>query len=273
MTNATMTNVPAMAPPAPQPPSALRAELVKLGAIRSTWIGYALLLLLTIGFSVFVADNNVTEPPGALGDDDIVSDLLGGVLLGVIVSIVLGAVSIGGEIGSGMLATSFAAEPRRHRLVLAKACWAGALGTLLGTVGAVVSFVVARPVQRSHGYVEPGYPDPSLFDGEVFRAVVGSGVLIGLAGVFGVGVGAAVRRSSVAIAVSLASILVPPMLGIEGPMGRFTQRFTPFSGFAVHHTIERDDYYIAPLVGLGVFAAYAALALSVGIAVTRRADV
>ena len=56
---------------------------------------------------------------------------------------------------------------------------------------------------------EGGYPAVTLADGEALRAVVGSGVYLGLLALFSLGVGAIVRHTAAAITIVLAAVLAP----------------------------------------------------------------
>ena len=66
-----------------------------------------------MGFSLFLAGGTTTDATTRPGDNDIVTDTLASVAIGVIVAAVIGAVAIGSEYGSGMIASSFrrATEP------------------------------------------------------------------------------------------------------------------------------------------------------------------
>ena len=160
-------------------PRTLHAELRKTFATRGTWIAYALLVALTVGFSLFIASGSTTDA-GALGggDNDIVADALSGVAIGAIVAAVIGAIAIGNEYASGMIASTFAAQPRRSRVLVSKAILVGMCTTAVGVAAAFVAFFATRPLQRSNGFVAPGYPDPDLTSEPVLRAILGSGALV-----------------------------------------------------------------------------------------------
>ena len=57
-------------------------------------------------------------------------------LTATIVAAVIGVVAIGNEYGSGMIATTLAATPRRSRIVLAKAAVVWLATTVVGTAAA-----------------------------------------------------------------------------------------------------------------------------------------
>jgi len=277
------------------------SEWIKAWARRSTRLAYLLLGGLTVAFSVFVAGATSTTSDGALGagggirydgaigadaggDDDLMVNALAGVLPGVIIAAAIGAVAISNEYGSGMIAPTFAATPRRHRVVLAKAGVVWLCTTVVGIVSAYASYFAARPVQRGNGYVGTGYPDPDLTDPTIIRAIVGTGIIIGLIGLMAVGVGAVVKRAAIALPIVIASLVLPGMAVVDESTARLLQRWSPLAGFAIQHTADRPAtaqptttsplfYGVAPLAGLAVTAGYAAVAVLAGLAATRRRDI
>jgi hypothetical protein len=252
---------------------AVAAEWSKLGGSRGTLVAYVLLAVLTVVLSGMVAAGTSTSPAGSFGDDDLLVNALGGLLVGVVVAVVIGAITVGGEYASGMISATFAATPRRHRAVAAKAFVTWVAVTIVGIVAAYASYFVARPIQRGNGYVAPGYPDPDLTSAPVVRAIVGTGVLIGLYAVLAVGVAAIVKRTAAAIPITIALVIVPAMVAVDDNVAKALQRWTPLAGFAIQQTVDRPDYYVRPLPGLAVTAAYAAAALVLGIVVTNRRDI
>jgi hypothetical protein len=252
----------------------VRAELRKSLARRGGWVVYALLLAVTVAFSLFIVSATTTDVTTAGGgDNDIVNDALGGIAIGAIVAAVIGAVTIGNEYASGMIAGTFAAQPRRGRVLLAKAAVVGACTTAAGVAAAFAAYFATRPVQRTNGFVAPAYPDPDLSSEPVLRAILGSGAVCGLVALLALGVGMVVKRTAITIPVVIGLLLVPALLAVDEDMARRAQSWSPFAGFSILHTVDRDDYYTTPFVGFGVLTAYAAVALAIGIAVTRRRDV
>lgn len=272
----------------------VRSEWVKARARRGTRLAYVLLGGLMVAFSVFVAslgstDEGVGDGGGrsavaGVGDDDLMVNALAGIVPGVIVAAAIGVAAMSNEYGSGMIAPTFAATPRRHRVVLAKAGVVWLCTTVVGIVSAYACYVAARPVQRGNGYVAPSYPDPDLSDPTIIRAIVGTGIVIGLVGLMAVGVAALVKRTAIALPIVIASVTLPAMAVVDESAARFLQRWSPLAGFAIQHTVDRPAtaeptttsplfYGVSPLAGLAVTAAYAAVAVVAGLVVTRRRDI
>jgi hypothetical protein len=99
-------------------------------------------------------------------------------------------------------------------------------------------------------------------------------LLLALVAVLSLAVATIVRHTAAAIPVVLLPLLVPSIVSTGLPLSVATwlTRITPAAGFAGQQTIERYDTAIAPLVGLGVLAAYAAGALGVATVLLRRRD-
>jgi ABC-2 type transport system permease protein len=254
-------------------PSVLRSESIKALGSRGVLAACGLLATLTVAFSALVVANTPsTDAPDVLGDDDIVANTLVGVLVSVVVAAVIGAGAIGREERSGMLATSYLATPRRHRVILAKAAIVATATFVIGVAASFASYLVARPLQRGQGYVAPAYPEPDLLSGAPLRAVVGTGLLIAVVGVYALGVTTIVRRTSIAIPIVIGTVILPGLLFTGDRLQQFAQRWTPFAGFSIQHTVDRPEYAAGPWHGLGINAAYAVVALAAGLVLARHRD-
>ena len=68
-------------------------------------------------------------------------------------------------------------------------------------------------------------------------------------------------------------MLIPALLP-----GKYSEQYGAklwilIGGFSIQHTVDRHDYYVGPWRGLAVTAAYAVVALVLGLIVTRRRDI
>jgi ABC-2 family transporter protein len=211
----------------------------------------------------------VTRPFG----DDLVELSLAGATVGVLAAAALGALFMTAEFRRGMIRTTFAASPGRGRVLAAKAIVLGGATFGAGLVASVVAFLVSQASLRTTTRT-PGLPELSLANPTVLRAVAGTAVLLALVAVLSLAVATIVRHTAVAIPVVILPLLVPAIVstGLPLSVANWLTRLTPAAGFAVQQTIERYDTAIAPLVGLGVLAAYAAVALGVATVLLRRRD-
>lgn len=223
-------------------------------------------------FTVTGAGDIGTLPPG--GDNDIVRDSLAGVLVGMIAIIVLGVVFMTSEYAKGLIRTTFTVSPRRGRVLAAKAVILAGTVFAVGIVAALAALVATRPIQRRNGFEPPAYPDPSLADGPVLRAVVGTALFLAVLSIFALGVAAILRRAAGAITLVIALAVVPSIVGAFLPVTAelWLNRTTPLAGLAMQQTRERFDTAIAPWAGFGVLCAWAAVALGLAFWQIRRRD-
>ncbi|SNR81696.1 ABC transporter permease subunit [Actinomadura mexicana] len=201
--------------------------------------------------------------------DDVTRNTLTGTLVGQVAIVVLAVLFVTAEYRRGMLRTTFAAAPRRGRVLAAKAVVAGLASLVAGLAAAFGSMLLAGPVQRSHGLAAP-----SLADGAVLRAVAGTGALFALIAVFSLAVAVIVRRGAPAITIVLLLLLLPQIVATGLPLSaaRWLERGTPAAGFAIQHTVDRFDQSIGPWAGLWVLCAYAAVALAAAAWLVQRRD-
>jgi ABC-2 family transporter protein len=209
------------------------------------------------------------------GDNDIVRDSLGGILIGLIPIVCLGALFMTSEYAKGTIRTTFTASPRRVRVLVAKAVVLAVTTIGIGLAAALISLYASRPIQRSRGFAPPAYPDPSLADGPVLRAVVGAGLFLAALALLSLGVGAILRRAAAALTLVTALVVLPGVLGPLLPLTLedWLGRLTPLAGMAIMQTRDRPDYVVAPWTGLAIIGGYAVVALTIAAWRIRRRDV
>jgi hypothetical protein len=197
---------------------------------------------------------------------------LTGVFVGLILLIVVAAMFITAEYRRGMIRTTFAASPRRGRVLAAKAIVIATVAFLVGAAAAAVSIRLGNHLLRASGnYV---YPTSTLTD---VRVILGTAALLALAAVLALALGTVLRQSAAAVTVVILLIVVPDMLvvAVAVPTGvqQWLMRLTPAAAFAVQQTVPQyhqvnylyapaDGFYpLAPAAGFAVLLAYTAVAL------------
>ena len=260
-------------------PQALRSEWVKLRTVRSTAWSLLLFVGISILFTTLLTSGSSTEggSPGHGGDNDIVLDSLAGVWFGAIAAAVLAVLVITSEYSTGMIRTTFAANPRRRTVLSAKTAIVGGVILLAGLATSVACFQIGQWILRGNGFnYEGGYPAITLADHEALRAVLGTGVYLGLLAVFALGVGATLRHTAGAITVVLAALLAPVIaLNFlpEGIADWVEKSCLMGAGLAIQQTVVRDDNIpLSPAGGFAVAAAYAVVALVVALWTIGRRD-
>jgi len=217
---------------------------------------------------------------------DPLGTVLKGSLIGLIAVITLGALFITAEYRRGMIRTTFAASPRRGRVLAAKAIVIGSVTFVAGLIGAVIAFPIAVRKLHSSGWASSVYPVWSLTSGHGLQIVVGTAGLLAVAAILALSAGAVLRRSAGAITAVVVLLIVPLILGTILPQGPadWLLRLTPAAAFGlqqgtpqysqVTHACEPYNgcYPLAPWDGFAVLCAWAALALAIAVYVLRRRD-
>jgi ABC-type transport system involved in multi-copper enzyme maturation permease subunit len=205
------------------------------------------------------------------------ASIVNGTIVALLIVIVLATLFATSEYRRGLIRTTFAASPRRGRVLAAKAAVAASLAFATGAIATAIAEVITRHVLAANGsYLFP-QSGPDLA-----RVIIGTGLLLGLAAALAVALGTILRRSTAAVAAAIVLLVLPGILGSQS--GNWLMRFTPSAAFAIQATLPRSslvtsDYTppngyfpISPWAGLAVLAAYAAVALGVGTWLLRRRD-
>jgi ABC-type transport system involved in multi-copper enzyme maturation permease subunit len=205
------------------------------------------------------------------------ASIVNGTIAALLFVIVLGTLFATSEYRHGLIRTTFAASPRRGRVLAAKAVVAGALAFAAGAIATAMAEVITRHVLATNGsyLFSQGGPD-------LARVVIGTGLLLGLAAALAVALGMVLRRSAVVVAAGIVLLVVPGVLGSES--GNWLMRYSPTAAFAIQATLPHSNlvtstytppngyFPVGPWVGLAVLAAYAALALGAALWLLRRRD-
>jgi ABC-2 family transporter protein len=220
---------------------------------------------------------SITDPLGVV---------LKGSAVGLLAVIALGALFITAEYRRGLIRTTFAASPRRGRVLAAKAIVIGAVTFVAGLVGTAIAMPIAEQKLRSGGWVSSVYPVWSLTSGHGLQIVIGTAGLLALAAILALSAGAVLRRSAGAITVVVALLIVPVILGTVLPQGPadWVLRLTPAAAFGlqegtpqysqVMHPCEPYNgcFPLAPWTGFAVACVWAVAALGLAAYVLRRRD-
>ncbi|WP_255952194.1 ABC transporter permease subunit [Streptomyces odontomachi] len=209
------------------------------------------------------------------------STLVLGIVVGLVVITVIATMFITVEYRRGLIRTTFAATPLRHRVLAAKAVVIGAAAFVIGTLAAAVAVPLGEHLLEANGdYVFPvGTPT-------VARVIAGAGALVALTAVAVLAVGTIVRKSAGAVTAGIVVFVLPYVIGssLSGAAERWLFRLTPAAGFSVLGTLPRsaqvaypytmaNGYYpLSWWAGLAVLCGYAALALGIAAVTLHRRD-
>jgi ABC-type transport system involved in multi-copper enzyme maturation permease subunit len=210
---------------------------------------------------------------------------LAGTFAGLVAVVVIGVLFITAEYRRGMIRTTFAASPRRGRVLAAKALVLAAVMFAAGLIAVAITIPLGEHLLRQNG--NPIFPVSAL---TWLRIAAGTAALLAVAAVLALAVGTLLRRSAGAVAAVIAGIVLPYLLAIiRGVLPAGTEewlvRLTPAAAFAIQQSTPRyaqvtaaytpgNGYFpLSPWAGFGVLCAWAALALILATFVLRRRDV
>ncbi|MEV1315061.1 ABC transporter permease [Micromonospora arborensis] len=239
---------------------AARMEWIKLRSLRSTWWTLVVTVAGTVGIGVAVGMNTRS----AAGD--VTNNALAGVVPGLLLTGVLGVLTMTSEYTSGTIRATVAAVPRRPLLLAAKAAVFGAVTLIVGEVASFIAFFAVGATLRD------GVAAPTLGQPGVLRAVAVTGAGFCLIGLLGLGLGAIIRHSAAAVGVLVAGVYVAaqfigfiahgvasymPILIVENSLSTTKPVTCGTDGAACPD-------FLSAWAGLGVLSLYAVLALTVG---------
>ena len=251
----------------------LGAEWIKFRSLRSTWYTLACLAVVAIGITLLsmsavgsqyadmtAAEQAEWDPAGR--------SLMPYVLAQLIVG-VLGVLIVTSEFATGLMQTSLAATPRRHRLLAAKAMVATAVAAVAGQVLMLAAFFIGQALIAAQDV-----PHASLGDPGVLSAVAGSGVYLAAIALLGVALGTMMRATAGALVTVVGIVFLVPAFSALFPSwfdGVFA--FWPTLGATkILETVPNPDFP-HPWLNLGGMCLGVAAVLAAAFVTFRRRDV
>lgn len=208
---------------------------------------------------------------------------LDGTFAALVAAIVVGTMFGTSEYRRRLVRTTFAATPRRGRVLAAKAVVLGVATFAVGLVGSLAAIRLGVSLRADGG--EFLLPTSTLTE---LRVAAGTAAMFALAAVLGLAVGTMVRRSAAGVALAISLVVLPFLLSVAAVLplapAEWLLRVTPAAGFAVQQTLPEYDFVLAnytapagyyplpPWAGFAVMCAWAAGALALATAVVRRRD-
>jgi ABC-2 type transport system permease protein len=245
----------------------VRAELTKLGSVRSTTWTLLATVAGTLLVTVLATQSIHFHGRHAFQGFDPTNQSLSGLALGQLTIGVLGILMITGEYGSGTIRASLAATPRRHLLLGAKAAVIAAVSLVVGELLTFACFFTGRLILSGKA------PVATIGQPGVLRALLLSGAYLALLGMFGLGLGVIIRHSAGAIAAFVGLIFVLPILlqplSAHGNLGRFTPEQILANSVAA---VVPQSGQVSPTAGFLLMVLYCAVALGIGLLLLIRRD-
>ncbi|WP_432968241.1 ABC transporter permease subunit [Dactylosporangium sp. CA-233914] len=219
---------------------------------------------------------------GASGTGVTISQALVGTFVGLVAVVVVGATFASGEYRRGMIRTTLAAQPRRGRVLAAKAAVLGTAVFAVGLAAAAAVVTFGQDVLRDAGaYVHPASTLTEL------RVAAGTALLMAGCAVLAAGLGFLLRRGVAAVTTSIVVVVLPYLLSVTVLPLRASDwllRVTPAAAFALQQSEPRyaqidnvyspaDGYFpLGAWSSLAVLAVWVAAVLGGALYVLRRRD-
>jgi ABC-2 type transport system permease protein len=247
----------------------VHAEWIKLWSVRSTGWSVAAMVALGAGLTTLVcalvapdlADGLTGEPVGAF--------ITWGLVFAQVTAVVLGALAVTSEYGTGMVRATLAAMPRRGTVLVAKALVLSAVLFVAGVVTALLGWVGGNAFLSAEGI------GIGLGDDGMLRSIVGSGLYMAGLGLLAMGAGLLLRSTAAVVSVVLALVFLVGNLVmlLPGALGEWLTKLMPGNaGSRIAAPETFNPILLEPWAGFAVFAAEVAVVLAVGAVVFARRD-
>ena len=246
----------------------VRSERTKFLSLRSTrWILAAFPVAAVVLGMVIGAATGAHWPHMSASSRahwDPTNNILAGLIPGYIVLPVLGVLMVSSEYSSGSIRSTLVAVPRREMVLVAKAIVYAAAVLAVCEVVTFATFFAGQAVMGTAPRATLGQPG-------VLRALLLSGAFLVLMGLFGLGLGAILRRSAAAMAVYAGVALVLPslLIALPGNLWRFGPIVILGNSVAAVNILPG---FLSPWAGFAAMAAYATAALAAGGVLLARRD-
>jgi ABC-2 type transport system permease protein len=199
-----------------------RMERIKVSSVRSTWWLAIAAVVSMAAAGAGVGLGYRSHIPVATAAQ-ILDNSLGGAVLAQLLLGALGVVMVTGEYGTGMIRSTFTAVPRRRIVLAAKVAVCGGAALTIGLVASFAGYLSGQLAIRG-----TAIPAASLGEPAILRAVLLTGVYLGVTALIGVGIGTIVRHSGAAIGMLFGLMFVPMIVaGLFGESGIAVGRFVP----------------------------------------------
>ena len=249
--------------------STLRAEWIKFGSVRSTPWSTVMLFVLGAGLTALICAASAGWLASADADESPLSFVTWGMMFAQITAVVLGALMVTAEYGTGMIRATLAATPRRGSVLAAKGLVLAGTLFVVGTATAFAGYLAGNWFLDREGI------GVALSDEGVVRALVGSGLYLAGLGLFAMAVGLLLRHTAAALSVVLALVFVVGNMAflLPGTWGDWVAKVLPGNaGGVVTQAVPFEGQLLSPWTGFAVFAAEVLALLTVGYLVFQRRD-
>jgi ABC-2 type transport system permease protein len=251
---------------------ALHSEFTKIKSVRSTYwtLGVMVLLIVGVGTLTSFGVAHAASHHNIHGTVPSTTLTLFGLIVAQLIIVVLGALTITSEYGTGMIRTSLAVLPQRGLWITAKGLVFTAITLVTGLVSCFASFFIGQAIlSTQHLGVSIGSTD-------ALRQVLGGALFLTVCGLLAFGLGLLIRHTAGAISAGVGVLFV--LFVLYNIVANFLpvswandmNRWVPFNaGRLVWMTGpgsgDAGQHLFAPWNGFAVFCIYAAVAIAAGV--------
>jgi ABC-2 type transport system permease protein len=233
------------------------AERIKLTSVRSPWWCAGVAVLGVVGLTALML---LSRPPEARADFPAASPFL---QFGLVVVLVMAAVSVTTEYRYATVRATFEAVPNRTAAMLAKAVVVAVAGALVGLVASFGCWATVWLLAA---------PGTTLDTADSWRAVAGPAAVFAVGAVLALAVGILVRHTAAAVSILLVwTLLAENLLAAIPGLGDAVVGWLPFVN-ATNVTAPSDGMPLGPWGSLAYFAGIAAALFGVALVVVNRRD-
>ena len=233
----------------------VRMEWRKLRTVRSTWWILLVFVAGMVGVSMLDA---ASGPSQAAPSYDPTQNAFGGLGIAQLAIGVLGVLIVSSEFTSGSIRSTFAAVPRRGRVLAAKTVVLAAVTLMAGEALAFAAFAAFQIAAKQGTGSSLGQPG-------VLRAVLLGGAYPCLIGLIGLGLAAVIRHTAGAISALVGVVFVLPLVlspfGSHGAAMKFLPWIIALNSLTA---VKPVAGMLSAGAGLAVLCLYAAAALAAG---------
>jgi ABC-2 type transport system permease protein len=247
----------------------LRAEWIKFWTVRSTFWSTAMLVVLGAGLTTLVCALAAKDLASGAAGESPGSFITWGLMIAQITAVVLGALIVTTEYGTGMIRATLAATPRRGAVLGAKALVLSSTLFVVGTITAFAGYF------GGNWFLDRQGVGLALGDDGVLRSMFGSGLYAAGLGLLAAATGLLLRSTAAVISVVLGTVFVVGNMAflLPGSWGEWIARLLPGNaGSPVATPVPFNPKLLDPWPGFAVFAAEVVVLLLAGWVTFARRD-
>lgn len=247
----------------------VKAEWIKLSSIRSTWWTALSMVVMGAGFTIIICGVFADDLAGGSSNDTPGEFITQGLIFSQIAAVVIGALAVTSEYGTGMIRATLAGTPVRSRVLAAKAIVLSGFLFVVGTATAFIGYFGGNAFFRNAGV------GISLGDEHILRSMFGAGLYMAGLGLLAAGVGLIVRHTAAAISIVLALVFIigEVVQLIPGTFGEWVTKLMPGNaGPPIVVPVDFGEHMLSPSTGFAVFVGEIALVGLAGFALFRKRD-